>query len=297
MDIHWCSLDSLHSLHRHCLLISLVRLDSWNCRLNNCSCWLGNCCSCNCSAFNSLASSHFLLNSMFNSFFLSWILDFFFNSLLWNVVSLSLIANFWNIFYLMINNLVFSDVFIYWNSNSLFKLVIFSNYLFIRNIFKSAFSSHNLTKLRSNSCSLKQNSLSYWFNIRLSTHHSSFNNNWLALYWWRTASTSDYLTSHSSSHCWKLNLLWSIRSGICWLCNCCAYHLSSLNRTGHHNWLLYGINSVDHMSWRAYCALDLLLTKHRLGIKNSWLCHLRCGIFNWGCWNTLVNYSLLSSKR
>ena len=214
----WSSYYLLWILSRHCLLISLVRLDSWNCRLNNCSCWLGNCCSCNCSTFNSLASSHFLLNSMLNSFFLSWVLDFFFNSLLWNVVSLSLIANFWNIFYLMVNNLVFSDVFIYWNSNSLFKLVIFSYYLLIRNIFKSAFSSHNLTKFRSNSCSLKQNSLSYWFNIRLSTHHSSFNNNWLALYWWRAASTSDYLTSHSSSHCWKLNLLWSIGSGISGLC-------------------------------------------------------------------------------
>ena len=236
---HWCCLNSLNgliSLNR--LNLSLISLNSWHCGLNNGGCWLGNCCSCNCSTFNSLACSHFLFNSMLNSFLLSWILNFFFNSLLWDIVSLSLVANFWNIFNLMVNDLVFSYIFIYWNSNSFFKLIIFSYYLFIRNIFKSAFPSNNLTKFRSNGCSLKQNSLSYWLNIRLCTSNSSFYNNWLALNWRRASCTCDYLT---------ISL------------DCCTYKLCSMNRRCNYwlllnstdNWLLYCVNGVDCLSWGA----------------------------------------------
>ena len=143
MNIHyWCCLNSLHSLHRYS-------------GLNEGSRWLSNSGSCNSSTFNYLTSSHFLFNSVFDSFFLSGVLNFLFNSLSWKIVSLGLVGNFRDVFNLVVNNLVFSDVFINGNSNSLFKLIVFSDYLFVRHVFESAFSFHNLAQLRSNLCSLK----------------------------------------------------------------------------------------------------------------------------------------------
>jgi len=92
---------------------------------------------------------------MLNSFFLCLVLHFLFNSLLRNVVSLGLVADFRNIFNLMVNDLILSDVLINWYPDSFFKSVVFCNYLLIRHIFESAFTFHYLTVLGSDLSSLE----------------------------------------------------------------------------------------------------------------------------------------------
>ena len=69
------------------------------------------------SSFNSLTRSHWSIPTSFISFFLSLILNFFFHSLLRHKISFSLISNFRVIFNLMLNYLVFCNVFVIWNSN------------------------------------------------------------------------------------------------------------------------------------------------------------------------------------
>jgi len=113
--------------------------------LNNSVNWLNLCNRISNSdfSFKFLTGSHFLFNSMLNPFLLNSILNFLFDSLLGDIISLSLIANFGYIFDLMVNYLILCYIFVNWNSYFFLKLVIFSHNLLIWNILKPTLAFHH----------------------------------------------------------------------------------------------------------------------------------------------------------
>ena len=120
---------------------------------------------------------------MFYSLLLGLILNFLFNSLIWNIICFSLISNFRMIFNLMINNLILCNIFINRNSNFFLNFIILCYYLFIRYIFKTTFAFDNLTVLWLYLSTLKQYCLFYWFYLGLNSCYNTFYYNWLSLDW------------------------------------------------------------------------------------------------------------------
>ena len=255
--------------------LNLLKRLNWRCWLNYSSRLLLNSGSNSNSAFNPLTLPHFLSKSMFNSFFLGLILYFFFYSLWRFVISFCLISNFRMVFNLMINNLVFSDVFINWNSDFFFKLIILSHNLFIRHILKFALAFLNLTIFWPDLSSLKKYCLFLRCNIWLCSCDYSLNNNRLPLNRRRASSNScDFACSLMNYWgCWSLDYCW-----------CCLLM---------NNW---GCWSLDYGLWLGCCVLLCLV-----GLSWSYYCLWSCVFDRWSgdCWlrygNLALHYCRLNS--
>ena len=151
---------------------------------------------------------------MFNSLKLALIHNFFFLPLIWPVVSFSLIGDLWVVFDLMVNHLVFSDIFIDGDSDSFFHLVVFSDHLFVGNIFEFAFSLLDLAVFRPDLSALKKHCLLNWLNVRLCSSDYSLDDDWLSLDRWG-ASASNNLCRSSNNLCRSYN--WGGCCQLCWM--------------------------------------------------------------------------------
>ena len=188
-------------------------------------------------AFDSLACSHWLIKAVFEPFILGLILHFFFLSLLWSEVSLSFVRNFGVVFNLVVNYLIFGNVFIDWDSDSLLQLVVFSDYLLVGNSLKFAFSLKHLTIFGSHLRALKKNSLLDWVNIRLCAGDNSLNHDWLSFHRWRASANHLCCGGYNwRGSCYVLSLDWSLRNHLL-VGDVACLNRSCNNRCCNH-WLL-----------------------------------------------------------